>query len=253
MRIASCVAGVVIALGLGGCASITEDPTAKWTVEQFYTEAHTALEEKNYQQAIDNFNKLEARYPYGPYAEQAQLEIAYAHYKNDEPVAAVGAADRFIKQYPTHPNVDYAYYIRGLASYDPRQNFLEVFAPQDPTARDASAAREAFGYFKDLVTRFPNSKYAEDSVLRMNYLRNGLAGYEIHVADYYMRRKAWAAAASRGKYVVENYQRTPAVADALAIMVTAYRNMQMKDLADDAEKVLKLNYPDRTPWSPGKE
>jgi outer membrane protein assembly factor BamD len=251
MRFTSFLAGLVLALLLAGCASLTEDRTAKWTAAQFYEEAHSELAEANYMQAIDLFNKLEARYPYGPYTEQAQLELAYAHYKNNEATAAVGAADRFIKQHPTHPNVDYAYYLRGLASYEPRTNFLEFLSPQDPAGRDPRAAREAFGYFKELTTRFPNSKYTPDGIQRMTFLRNTLAQYEIKVADYYMRRAAWLAAADRAKYVIENYQRTPAVADALAILVTAYREMGLKELATDAEQLLKLNHPGRGPWSPG--
>jgi len=251
MRVASILMGLSLALLLAGCASLTEDRTAKWSAAQFYEEAHSELSDGNFMQAIDLFNKLEARYPYGPYTEQAQLELAYAHLKNNEPTAAVGAADRFIKQHPTHPNVDYAYYMRGLASYAPPTNFLEVFSPQDPAARDPSNAREAFGYFKELVSRFPDSKYSPDAIQRMTYLRNTLARYEINVADYYMRRGAWLAASERAKYVVENYQRTPAAADALAILVTAYRQMGLKELAADAERLLNHNYPGRIAWSPG--
>jgi outer membrane protein assembly factor BamD len=237
---------------LSGCASLTEDRTAKWTAAEFYEEAKAQLDEGNYQQAIDMYNKLEARYPYGPYTEQAQLELAYAHFKNDEGTAAVGAADRFIKQHPTHPNVDYAYYLRGLASYRLPSNFLEGIFPQDMSKRDPSAARDAFRFFKELTARFPNSKYTPDAIQRMTYLRNSLAQYEIHAADYYMRRGAWLAAADRAKYVVESYQRTPAVADALAMMVTAYREMGLTDLATDAEKLLQLNYPGRSAWVPGE-
>jgi outer membrane protein assembly factor BamD len=251
MRFIGFAAGLVFLLG--GCAGLNQDPTAKWSAAEFYSEAKSALDEGNYERAIELYGKLEARYPYGPYAEQAQLEIAYAHYKGEEPAAAVGAAERFIKLHPTHPNVDYAYYLRAIASFDPPPGFLERFAPQDPADRDPSAARTAFNNFKELTERFPDSKYAQDAGKRMVHLRNLLARHEIKAADFYMRRGAWLAAANRAKYVVENYQQTPAIADALAILVTAYREMKMLDLAQDAEKVLQLNYPDRTPWRPGQE
>lgn len=243
----------VLALLLSGCASLTQDPTANWTAAEFYAEAKSALDEGNYQHAIDLYSKLEARFPYGPYAEQAQLEVAYAHYKNNDPTAAVGAAERFIKLHPTHPHVDYAYYLRALATFNPPPGFLERFVDQDPAERDPSAARAAFNNFRELVDRFPNSRYAADAVNRMVHLRNLLARHEILAADYYMRRGAWVAAANRAKYVIENYQQTPSVADAASILVTAYRQMNINDLAGDAEQVLKLNYPERQPWRPGEE
>ncbi|MGE0082539.1 MAG: outer membrane protein assembly factor BamD [Thiohalomonadaceae bacterium] len=251
MRFIGFAAG--LALLLGGCASLTQDPTADWTAAEFYAEAKSALDEGNYQQAIDLYGKLEARFPYGPYAEQAQLEVAYAHYKDNDPAAAVGAAERFIKLHPTHQNVDYAYYLRALATFNPPPGFLERFVDQDPAARDPSAARTAFNNFKELVDRFPKSRYAEDAVNRMMHLRNLLARHEILAADYYMRRGAWVAAVNRAKYVIENYQQTPSVADAVSILVTAYREMKMQDLAGDAEQVLKLNHPERQPWRPGEE
>ncbi|MFA5530544.1 MAG: outer membrane protein assembly factor BamD [Thiohalomonadaceae bacterium] len=251
MRFIGFAAGLVFLLG--GCASLTQDPTAEWTAAEFYAEAKAALDERNYQQAIDLYGKLEARYPYGPYAEQAQLEVAYAHYRDNDPAAAVGAAARFIKLHPTHQNVDYAYYLRALASFDPPPGFLERFVEQDPAMRDPSAARTAFNHFKELVDRFPKSRYAEDAVKRMVRLRNLLARHEILAADYYMRRGARVAAVNRAKYVIENYQQTPSVADAIAILVTAYREMKMDDLAGDAEKVLQLNHPERRPWRPGEE
>lgn len=228
---------------LGGCASLSTDETANWTVEEFYDAAKEALNDADYQTALDYYTKLEARYPYGRYAQQAQLETIYAHYKANEPASAVAAADRFIKLHPRHPSVDYAYYMRGLATYDQGSNLMEALFPRDRSKRDPSSTREAFNYFKDLVTRFPDSRYAPDAVKRMTVLRNNLAQYELNVADYYMRRGTYLAAANRAKYVVENYKRSTAIPGALVLMVKAYRQMEMPELANDALHVLELNYP----------
>jgi outer membrane protein assembly factor BamD len=238
------ILAAVFALAVSGCATL--DETAGWSAEQFYKEAKSNLDSGNYQEALRLYGQLEARYPYGPYAQQAQLETAYAHYKNDEPAAAIGAADRFIKLHPRHPNVDYAYYLRGLASFKQGKSFLEALAPQDPAARDPRAARDSFNYFRELVQQFPDSKYADDAVKRMVYLRNQLARHELLVADYYLRRGADLAAAKRAKYVVENYPKTTSVTPALEVLVKAYRAMGMKDLADDAQRVLERNRGDST-------
>jgi len=237
---------MLLLLTSSGCSIFKEhDETADWDASQIYSAAKEALDEGDYEKAIKYYGKLEARFPYGRYTQQAQLETAYAHYKAGEPEAAIAAADRFIKLHPRHPNVDYAYYMRGLASFEPGKNFLERFFPQDGAQRDPTAARESFRYFAELVQRFPDSKYSKDALQRMTYLRNNLARYEIMVADYYLRRGAYLAAANRAKYVLENYERTPSVADALALMVQAYRKMEMPDLAADAERVLRLNHPAR--------
>jgi len=228
---------------LGGCASLTQDETANWTVEQFYSAAKEALDDADYQTALDYYTKLEARYPYGRYAQQAQLETIYAHYKADEPASAVAAADRFIKLHPRHPNVDYAYYMRGLATYDQGSNLMETLFPRDHSKRDPSSTREAFNYFRELVTRYPDSRYAPDAIKRMKTLRNNLAQYELNVADYYLRRGTYLAAANRAKYVLENYKQSTATPGALVILVKAYRKMNMQDLANDALHVLELNYP----------
>ena len=229
---------------LHGCASLTQDETANWTAEEFYNEAKDELNSGNYESAIDLFSKLEARYPYGRYAQQAQLETAYAHFKADEPDAAIAAADRFIKLHPRHPNVDYAYYMRGLASFSGAKNFLERFLPQDPSERDPALARESFQYFKELVTRFPDSRYTPDAIERMTYLRNNLAQHEVNIGNYYFERGAYLAANKRAQYVVENYQQTPAIPYALGLMIKAYRAMGLNDLANDSLRVLVQNYPD---------
>jgi outer membrane protein assembly factor BamD len=198
--------------------------------------------DQRYEKATKLYEKLEARYPFGKYATQAQLDIAYAYYKNDEPDSALAAADRFIKLNPTHPNVDYAYYLKGLVNYNRGIGIVDRFIPTDSSQRDPGSAMEAYRDFEELINRFPNSRYQDDARQRVISLRNNLAMYEIHVADFYMRREAYVAAARRTAEVVRRYERTPAVPRALQIMEEAYRKLGMNDLADDAARVYALNY-----------
>jgi outer membrane protein assembly factor BamD len=190
------------------------------------------------------YEKLESRFPYGIYAQQAQLEVAYAHYKDKEPAAAVAAAERFIKLHPNHPSVDYAYYLKGLINFNDDLGFLGKYTGQDMSERDPKAAREAFAAFRDLITRFPESRYRRDAIQRMNYLVNTLASHEIHVARYYMKRGAYVAAANRAQYSLKNYPQAPANEEGLLIMVNAYDKLGMTDLRNDAERVMKTNFPD---------
>jgi outer membrane protein assembly factor BamD len=235
-----------ITLGLPGCSSNDEIPGIGPDAgeQQIYDEAQRYLRNENYDLAVRSLQQLEARYPFGKYAEQAQLELIYAHYGAYEHEAAVEAADRFIRLHPLHPNVDYAYYMKGLAAYTANEDFFARFLPTDPTKRDTSQAREAFAEFAQLLSRFPNSSYAADAEARMIALRNLLARHEIIVANYYLRRGAYLAAVNRGRYVVENFQRTPAVADGLAIMAQGYIFLGMDDLAEESIAVLAANFPD---------
>ncbi|UVE18505.1 outer membrane protein assembly factor BamD [Pseudomonas sp. LS44] len=211
---------------------------------ELYQQAQADLDNKSYTSAVNKLKALESRYPFGRYAEQAQLELIYAYYKNIEPEAAKSAAERFIRLHPQHPNVDYAYYLKGLASFDQDRGLLARFLPLDMTKRDPGAARDSFNEFAQLTTRYPNSRYAPDAKQRMVYLRNLLAAYEVHVGHYYLKRQAYVAAANRGRYVVENFQETPAVGDGLAIMTEAYQHLHLDDLATTSLETLKLNYPD---------
>lgn len=220
-----------------------EDETQDWSAEQLYAEAKSALDSNNYKRAVEYYEKLEGRFPFGVYGQQALLDLAYAYYRNDDPDAAISAAQRFIKLYPQNAHVDYAYYIKGLANFNRGKGFTQRFLPIDEAQRDPGSALAAFQDFSELVRLFPESEYAEDSKQRMVYLRNLLANHEVNVANYYMRRGAFVAAANRARYVVEKYPRTPAVPDALAIMAKAYKVMEMDDLSDDALRVLELNYP----------
>jgi outer membrane protein assembly factor BamD len=257
LRVKRSIPAVLLALSLllSGCFNTKDETTdeyADWTAEQFYTEAKQALTEKRYDKAVKLYEKLEARYPFGKYATQAQLDIAYAYYKNDEPDSALAAADRFIKLNPTHPNVDYAYYLKGLVNYNRGISFIDRFLPTDPSQRDPGSALDAYKEFEELINRFPNSRYVDDARQRIVSLRNNLAMYEVHVADFYMRREAYLAAARRCAEVIRKYQRTQAVPRALQIMEQAYRKLDMNDLADDAARVYALNYAQGVP-GPGKD
>jgi len=227
------------------CSILPEqvDKTKDWSPSQLYSAAKESMNDENYEQAIDYFEKLEARYPFGKYAQQAQLEIAYTYYKSEEADSAIAAAQRFIKVNPRHPNVDYAWYLMGLVNFNRGQSLIDKVLPQDVSERDLATMRKSYDDFDKLVKRFPNSKYFADSTQRMIFLRNNMARYEIHVADYYMRRGAYVAAANRAAIVIENYQRTPSIPDALVIMARAYRKLGVDNLSDDALRVLALNYP----------
>jgi len=252
IHVARAVYVLVLALALAaasGCESFgkREDKTKDWSAQRLYDEGKAALNGGDYETAIDMYEKLEARYPFGAYAQQGLLELAYAYYKFEEPASAIAAADRFIKLYPQHPNVDYAYYLKGLVNFNRGRGFIaaivERYIPNDDAQRDTGALRDAFNDFAELTRRFPDSQYARDANQRMLYLRNTLAEHEIHVARYYMKREAYVAAANRARHVVENYQRTPAVVDGLAIMAKAYKLLGLEDLAADALRVLELNAP----------
>jgi outer membrane protein assembly factor BamD len=226
------------------CSSKEADIAENLGENALYQQAQDDLDNKSFTNAISKLKALESRYPFGRYAEQAQLELIYAYFKNGEAEAAKSSAERFIRLHPQHPNVDYAYYLKGLASFEQDRGILARFLPLDMSKRDPGAARDSFNEFAQLTSRFPNSRYSPDAKARMIYLRNLLAAQEVHVGYYYLQRQAYVAAANRGRYVVENFQETPAVGDGLAIMVEAYQRLALTDLADASLETLKLNYPD---------
>lgn len=235
---------LLIALALTACSGGKKDEIDPNLSEaQLYQKAQENVAKGRYDRAIEHFQALESRYPFGTYSDQAQLEIIYAYYAHYEHEAAGAAAERFIRLHPQHPQVDYAYYMKGLSSYTESQGVLERFMPTDMSKRDPGAARKSFAEFSDLLTRFPESQYAPDARKRMVYLRNLLARYEIHAANYLFKRGAYLAAANRGRYVVENFQETPAIPDALAVMVQAYHLLGLEDLSQQSLVVLKTNYP----------
>ncbi len=218
------------------------DMTKEWSANRFYFEAHEAMTSGDYEKAIDYFEKLQARFPYDKHALQAQIEIVYTYYKWNETESAIAAADRFIKQHPRHPSVDYVYYMRGLVNYNAGETLFSKYVPTDPGMRDPKAMREAFQYFSKLVERFPNSKYTEDARKRMLYTRNKLAEHELHVARFYLGREAYVAASKRANYVIENFQKTPAVEEALLLSIEIYNKMGMEEMAADAQRVYDANY-----------
>ncbi|HEY9446605.1 MAG TPA: outer membrane protein assembly factor BamD [Burkholderiales bacterium] len=237
---------LLLALFMTGCGMLPDmnDETKGWSASRLYAEARSELGGGNYEKAIKYYQKLESRFPYGRFAQQAQIEIAYAHYKDQEPALAIAAADRFIKLHPNHPNVDYLYYLKGLCNFNDDLGLLGYVSGQDMSERDPKAAREAFDAFKELATRFPKSKYTPDAVARMNYLVNALAGNEVHVARYYLKRGAYVAAVNRAQYALKTYPQAPANEEGLAVMMQAYDALGLTDLKKDTERILAQNFPD---------
>lgn len=247
MHATKIIAIILLSLILSACSIFKDkdklDPNA--SAKTLYSQAKKELDAGNYEKAIKRYEALQARYPYGKYSQQAGLELAYAYYKYDEPEPAIAAADRFIKLYPTHPHVDYAYYLKGLVNFKDKTNFLErLFRSYDFSDRDPSAAVESYDAFRELVQRFPDSDYAEDARLRMNFVLEALAVHEIKVAQWYMKINAYVAAVNRASYVINHYKRTPSVEDALGLMGIAYTKMGMPTLANDSLRILKLNFPE---------
>lgn len=233
----------VMLLTACGTLSDAPDETAGWSAQKIYTEAKDAMETAAFERAITLFEKLEARYPFGRYAQQAQLEIAYAYYKAGETAPAIAACDRFIKLHPNHPSVDYAHYLKGLVNFNDDLGFFGNVSRQDPTERDSRAALDALAAFRELVIKFPDSRYSDDARQRIAYLVNALASNEVHVARYYMKRRAYLAAINRAQAVVKTYSQAPAVEDALVVMVLAYDALGLTQLKDDAQRVLLKNFP----------
>ena len=243
--VAGLLAAAVLVLALAGCGLLPEvkDDTATWSADKLYNTAHEALAEGNYTRAIKMFETLEARFPYGRYAQQAILELAYANYRSGETAAAVAACDRFIRTYPNHPNVDYAYYLKGLVNFREDQGLLGYVYELDLSEREPKGMRESFAAFKELVAKFPESRYAPDSIDRMKYLTNSLSLYEVKVARYYYNRGAYVAAIGRAQGSLVSYPRTPANEDALDILVKCYDKLGMVQLRDDTQAILKLTFP----------
>jgi outer membrane protein assembly factor BamD len=222
----------------------TEDDTAGYTERDFYEKIQSSLNARNWSTAISNLQLLESQFPFGKYAEQGQLELMYAQFKSAAYEDAISAADRFIRLHPQHPNVDYAFYVKGLSEISQTSGFFDNFLPTDTSKRDIGTARDSFATFTELLARFPKSPYAADARKRLINLRNQLARAEIHAANYYFSRGAYVAAANRGRYVVENFQQSPAVPDGLAVMAQAYYMLEMQELSDNAVAVMAANYPE---------
>jgi len=232
-----------IVLCITGCRK-DKDFVEERSAAELYETAKKSLNSKNWDRAMLAYKALQTRYPFGRYAEQSMLDLAYAQFRGGAPDSALSTLDRFIRTYPTHPNVDYAYYLKGLVNYEQNLGFLEKMMPARVRDRDQSKARDSFLDFNELIRRFPDSRYVPDARQRMIFLRNNLAAYEIIVAEYYMRREAYIAAANRARYALEVYPETPESAEALVILHKAYTKLELPDLAEGSMAVLALNYPD---------
>lgn len=237
---------------LHGCGGKDELIEGDQQAAALYQAARDSLSARNYTQAITLYKQLRNRFPFGRYAEQGQLDLAYAYHEAGEPENVTATVERFIRTYPTHPNVDYAYYLRGLTYYEQNVGFLSRMFPERISTRDQANAKTSFDYFSELIRRYPESRYVPDARQRMVFLRNNLAAYEVEVAKYYIRRKAYVAAVNRAQYVLETYPQTSATPDALATLARAYKLLDMPELEQDAVRVLTLNAPDH-PYLTGKD
>jgi len=234
---------LVLTLGVVACGPANEiDPTADWNVERFYNEARAELAKENYLTAIEYYETLESRFPFGKYATQAQIDLAYAYFKFNEPDSAITALDRFIKLHPRHESVDYAYYLKGLVNFERGGTILDVLVERDLSAFDKNLMLTAYNDFKLLLQRFPSSKYALDAKKRMIYLRNELARSDYQIASYYATRDAWVAVANRTKFILHNYQGSSVIRPTLELQLRAYQNLGMEDLARDTQRIIDLNY-----------
>ena len=228
---------------LAGCASTPDDKTTSWSPNKLYAEAKDELNSGAYDKAIPLFEKLEGRAAGTPLAQQAQLEKAYAQYKSGDQAQAESTLDRFIKLHPSSPAMDYALYLKGIVNFNDNLGLFSFLSRQDLSERDQKAAKESFESFKELVARFPESRYAPDARARMNYIVNSLAQYEVHVARYYYSRGAYVAAINRAQTALNDYQTVPALEEALFIMVRSYDALGMTQLRDDTRRVMEKNYP----------
>lgn len=240
-KITRAIFTMALSVFISACAGLDVDPTADWTAQDFYEEARSALDAAEFKTAIDNLETLEARFPFDPYAKQAQLDIAYSYYKFDEPDSAVSAVDRFLRLHPRDANIDYAYYLKGLVNFNRGKGLLDGWFPRDMSRHEPSTLQKSFQAFSTLVKRFPDSRYAGDAYQRMIYLRNMLAKHEINNAKFYIERGAWIAAANRAHRVLERYQESPWSIEALEVMIESYRNLGLEDLVTDTQKILDLN------------
>jgi len=229
---------------LAGCGPAKDevDPTADWSVEKFYLEARAELDDGNYLTAIEYYETLESRFPFGKYAMQAQIDVAYAYYKFEEPDSAITALDRFIKLHPRHPAVDYAYYLKGLVNFERGGTILDVIVTRDLSEFDRNLLLRAYNDFKLLTQRFPSSEYATDARKRMIFLRNELARSDFKIANYYASREAWVAVTGRTRFILLNYEGTDVIKRTLELQLKAYQKLGLEQLASDTQRIITLNF-----------
>lgn len=237
---------------LAGCGMSPEERAETLSAKDLYEQANLSMKAGQYDTAVKYYKRLQARFPFGPYTAQGLIELAYAHWKAHQPEEAIAVADRFIREHPTHPHVDYAYYLKGLINFQRQLSIAERLFPNERSTRDQTHARQAFLAFQELINKYPDSPYAADSRQRMIHLRNNMAQHELNIAQYYLSRGAYVAAVNRAQKIVQTYEETPSVPDALVVMAKAYEAMDMKDMAQDTRRVLELNYPDN-PYLTGED
>lgn len=218
------------------------DPTANWSVETFYSEARKELNAENYLTAIEYYETLESRFPFGKYATQSQIDVAYAYFRFDEPDSAITAIDRFIKLHPRHESVDYAYYLKGVVNFERGGTALDFLKERDYSDFDRSLLLTAYNDFKLLIQRFPESRYVTDARKRMIYLRNELARADFKIAQYYATREAWVAVTGRTNYILQHYQGSSVIRDTLDLQLQAYQILGFEKLANDTQRIIDLNY-----------
>jgi outer membrane protein assembly factor BamD len=258
-RFLGAVSAISLAFAVAGCDTTPRDETSKWTPERIYSEAKEEASAGNYEKAIKLYERLEGRAAGSILAQQAQLERSYWLWKSGEKAQALSTLERFIKLHPTSPALDYALYLQGLVNFNDNLGLFGSLASQDLSERDQQASRDSYQSFRQLTEQFPQSPYADDGRARMNYIVNSLAAYEVHVARYYLRRGAYVAAANRAQQAVQDFQRSPSTEEALIILAQSYDRLGLVELRDDAERVLKANFPNsslntdlagrrKTPW-----
>lgn len=255
-RYIACTAAVVLIAACHGLPQKT-DETAAWPNAKLYTEAQDALNGSDWGKCAKYFEALEGRDPFGHFAQQAQINVAYCNWKDSETAAADQAIDRFIQLHPDHPDIPYAYYLKGMIHFNDDLGLFGRFSGQDMSERDPKSLRESYDAFKVVVDKYPSSKYAPDAAQRMRYIVNALASHEVHAADYYYRRGAYVAAINRAQLAIKEYKNAPAIEDALHIMMLSYQKLNEPQLADDTQRVLVGTFPD-SPYitghaRPGKE
>jgi len=232
------------ALLLTGCSTTPVDKTAGMSPNKLYAEAQDEMATGQWEKAVPLLEKLEARAAGTPLAQQAQLDKAYAHFKSAEPAQALAALERFMKLHPASPAYDYALYLKGIINFNDDLGLLSSVTRQDLAERDQKASKESFEAFKELVSRFPDSRYTPDARQRMNYIVSSLAQYEVYVASYYFKRGAYLAAINRAQLAVSDYRDVPAIEEALFIIYKSYDALGLLPLRDDAKRVLEKNYPE---------
>lgn len=236
---------LALTLGLAGCSSSEKEieKVPDKSAQALFVDARQALDNGLYQKAIQILSAIDSRYPYGPISHQVQLDLIYAYYKSGDAAQGIALTDRFLKLNPEHPSVDYVYYMRALINLSTEENLFQELVGIDRTDRDPKAAKDAFNDLKTILTLYPDSKYSSDARQRMIAIKSRLAKYELAVADYYMKRKAWVSAANRGRYILEYFSPSPEMEKALEIMIVSYDELNMPELKKNAQQVLIANFP----------